>query len=217
MVSVIIPSYERYDLLLSSINSVLNQTYKDIEIIVIDDCSKDLRYLDLSKNNDIKYFRLDKRLGYPGKVRNQGIFKSNGDWISFLDDDDTWLPTKLEKQIEMTKKYNFISCDALTSDGKSYTRDGVGKVMWDTNNPTNTNELDINIVSRHNVIINSTVMVSKKILSSVGFVDENYRSGEDYITWLKILNTGEICRYIDEPLINYNLYTHKHYNDNLNN
>jgi teichuronic acid biosynthesis glycosyltransferase TuaG len=215
MVSVIIPSYERYDLLLNSINSVLNQTYKDIEIIVVDDCSKDLRYLDLSKNNDIKYCRLDKRLGYPGKVRNQGIIKSNGDWISFLDDDDTWLPTKLEKQMEMTKKYNFISCDALI-DGKSYTRD-VYKFFWDTNNPTNTNELDINIVSRHNVIINSTVMVSKKLLSSVGFVDENHRNGEDHVTWLKILNTGEICRYVDEPLINYNTYTQKHYTDNLNN
>ena len=212
MVSVIIPSYERYDLLLRSIDSVLNQTYRDIEIVVVDDCSKDSRYLNLS-NNNIKYHRLEKRLGFPGKVRNHGIINSLGDWVSFLDDDDTWLPTKLERQIQFINSYDFISCDALI-DGKSYTRD-IYKYFWDTNNPTNTDELDIHILSRHNVIINSTVLVRKKLIESVGLVDEAHRNGEDHVTWMKILNTGKICKYVDEPLINYNTYTHKHYTDNL--
>ena len=153
MVSVIIPSYERFDLLQNAINSVYNQTYKDIEIIVVDDYSRDNRYLTLESDNRIKYIRLPQRLGYPGKVRNVGIKNASGEWVAFLDDDDTWENTKLEKQMSYSDKYKFISSDAFI-DNRKYTRE-VYKQYWDNNNPEDKRELDLTILSRHNVIINS--------------------------------------------------------------
>ena len=109
MISVIIPTYNRYEFVNRAINSVINQTYKDIEIIVVDDCSEDPRYQELSKNKNIKYFRLDKRSGLPACGRNLGIKNSSGEWVAFLDDDDYWVEKKLEKQMEYSNKFDFIS------------------------------------------------------------------------------------------------------------
>lgn len=213
MISVVIPTYERFDLLQSAITSVFNQTYKDIEIIVVDDSSKDHRYSSLVNDNRIKYIRLEQRLGYPGKVRNVGIKNSSGSWVSFLDDDDVWEPNKLERQIIYCDKYKFISCDALI-DNRSYTRQ-IYKEYWDNNNPEDKRELDLTILSRHNVIINSTTLIRKDLIESVGGYDENQRNGEDHVTWIKLLQTGEVCYYVDEPLMRYNIHSHKHYTDQL--
>ena len=113
MISVIIPTYNRYEFVNRAINSVINQTYKDIEIIVVDDCSEDPRYQELSKNKNIKYFRLDKRSGLPACGRNLGIKNSLGEWVAFLDDDDYWVEKKLEKQMEYSNKFDFISSEAM--------------------------------------------------------------------------------------------------------
>ena len=116
MISVIISSFNRYDYLLNAITSVKNQTYKNIEIIVIDDGSTDLRY----KNNKIEnvhMIHLDSNnsrevLGFPscGYVRNFGFKKAKGEYIAILDDDDYWLPNKLEKQINILKTKKFLLC-----------------------------------------------------------------------------------------------------------
>ena len=107
LVSVVISSYNRFDLLLNAIESVKNQTYKNIEIIVVDDGSTDKRY----KNNDLEnviFLHLDEsnsrnRLGYPscGYVRNYGFKVSNGKYIAILDDDDYWLENKIEEQVKI--------------------------------------------------------------------------------------------------------------------
>jgi glycosyltransferase involved in cell wall biosynthesis len=151
LVSVIIPSYQRYDLLLKAIDSVYKQTYKPIEIIVVNDCSTDNRYNELENDDRIKYISLNQRLGYPGKVRNVGIKESKGNWVSFLDDDDTWIENKLEKQMSFSKDYQFISSDAFI-DNIRYNKK-IYLDYWNRNNPTNTNILDFNILSRHNLII----------------------------------------------------------------
>jgi glycosyltransferase involved in cell wall biosynthesis len=119
MVSVIIGSYNRYELLLRSIDSVINQTYKDIEIIVVDDCSIDDRYENLKSRKDIRFFKTDKNSGLPAVPRNIGIDNAKGDWICFLDDDDYFLPNKIEKQMEYSKDYNFLCCDAYCDDNLS--------------------------------------------------------------------------------------------------
>jgi len=109
MISVIIPTYNRYDSLLNSIESVKNQTYKNIEILVVDDNSSDKRYNNL-KNKGINVIKLNKGskqlLGYGfGAVpRNIGMKYSKGEYIAFLDDDDIWMPRKLEIQINEMKK-----------------------------------------------------------------------------------------------------------------
>lgn len=105
-VSVIIPTFERFDYLLNAIESVKNQTYKNVEIIVINDGSKDNRYKDF-KDDGVISINLDKNsreifgVADIGYVRNFGLRKSTGEYIAFLDDDDCWLPDKLDKQLSL--------------------------------------------------------------------------------------------------------------------
>ena len=99
-VTVIIPFYNRLELLKKSINSVLSQTYKNIELIIVDDAStvdvEEIKYI--CKKNNIKYFRLSKNSG-PSTARNFGISKASGEYIAFLDSDDEFLEEKVEKQL----------------------------------------------------------------------------------------------------------------------
>jgi glycosyltransferase involved in cell wall biosynthesis len=213
MISVIIPTYNRYDLLLKCIESVKSQTYKDLEIIVINDCSDDNRYDNLKNRDDIVYLNLPIRTGMPAKVRNMGISVAKGEWLAFLDDDDEWLPEKLSEQMEHSEKYNFICCDAFY--------EGIPlrlereRHIWDRANPTNTMELTIGILNNHNLIINSSVLVKKELVDKIGGIpeDRHFRGNEDYQTWKKILSEGEFCFFVGKTLLKYNNSSHKYYND----
>ena len=103
-VSIIIPTYNRAHLIDRSIQSVLNQTYQDFELIVVDDGSTDntediIRQFQ-EKDKRIKYIKHDKNKG-GSAARNTGIKNSRGEYIAFQDSDDEWFPEKLEKQIEI--------------------------------------------------------------------------------------------------------------------
>lgn len=101
MVSVIIPSYNREKTIKRAVESVLNQTYKDIEVIVVDDCSSDktIEILTSIKDKRFSYYKLDKNSG-ACVARNLGIEKAKGEFIAFQDSDDEWLSDKLEKQMK---------------------------------------------------------------------------------------------------------------------
>ena len=102
LVSVIIPVFNRKHLIQRSIYSVLNQTYKNLEVLVIDDASTDKtkeKVLEI-KDSRLKYFRNEKNLG-PSGSRNKGIKLSSGELIAFQDSDDEWINNKLEKQINL--------------------------------------------------------------------------------------------------------------------
>jgi len=105
LVSCIIPTYNRANFVERAIQSVLNQTYKNIEVIVVDDGSEDnTKEVVLSiKDERIKYIRLHRNFG-AAFARNVGIANANGDFIAFLDDDDYFLPEKIEKQVELMLK-----------------------------------------------------------------------------------------------------------------
>ena len=103
LVSVVLPTHNRKFFLEIAIRSVLEQTERNIELIVVDDASTDgtselLNQL-ASLDNRIKLLRNDKSLG-GGGARNIGIAASSGEWVAFLDDDDEWLPTKLNRQLD---------------------------------------------------------------------------------------------------------------------
>ena len=110
-VSVIIPIHNSSKYILECINSVINQTYSNLEIIIVDDNSKD-NSLDIIKSiNDkrINIIKLKNNLGV-AKARNKGIDAATGKYICFLDSDDYWYPEKIEKQIKFIKDndYTFI-------------------------------------------------------------------------------------------------------------
>lgn len=107
MVSVIIPTYNRAKLIKRAIQSVLNQTYKEVEIIVIDDGSTDNteQIINNFSCRNLKYIKLEKNCG-ACKARNVGIANASGEFISFLDSDDEWDPYKLEYQLNFLKQKN---------------------------------------------------------------------------------------------------------------
>ena len=110
LVSVIIPYFNKKNYIKDAVNSILNQTFKNIEIIIIydDENLSDYYYLmDIYKNKkNIKIFKNIKNIG-AGLSRNIGIKKSNGEIIAFLDSDDIWLPNKLEDQLNFMVKNNY--------------------------------------------------------------------------------------------------------------
>src|SRR5258705_10332336 len=98
-VSVIIPTYNRAECLRSAITNVLNQTFQDFEIVVVDDSSQDHTREVVNSLDDkrIKYIRHERNKGVAA-ARNTGVSNAKGDYIAFLDDDDEWFPEKLKKQ-----------------------------------------------------------------------------------------------------------------------
>lgn len=105
LVSIIMPSYNTASFISKTIESVLNQTYKNWELLIVDDCSTDDTDEIVSKYNDkrIVYLKNEKNSG-AAISRNRALRNAKGKWISFLDSDDLWHPTKLEKQIKFMKK-----------------------------------------------------------------------------------------------------------------
>ena len=167
-VSIIIPTYNRVDLLPRAINSVLNQTFQDFELIVVDDGSTDN-----TKQVVEEFQKKDKRIKYiwqensgaPAKPRNTGIKNSQGEYIALLDHDDEWLPEKLEKQLEIFEKnrqtnLGFVGCNALIVKEDK---------IQEYKTPKYKNIL-LEILERNFIWSCSSVMIKKSVLDKVGFL-----------------------------------------------
>jgi len=181
LVSIIIPYYKKREYITSTLNSVLKQTYKNLEIIIIYD-DQDKEDLELMK----KLIKLDKRiiliinkksLG-AGLSRNYGIKKCKGKYVSFIDADDIWKKKKLELQIEFMKKKNF-----LISHTNYETIDKENNVI---NLKTARNFNNVNDLIKSCDIGLSSVVVKKKILTK-GCLFANLKTKEDFVLWLRIL------------------------------
>ena len=179
LVSVIIPYYKKKEYIISSINSVLNQTYKNLEIIIIyDDLNKkDLNLLKKIKKKDkrIKIYINKKNLG-AGRSRNKGIKLSKGIFVAFLDSDDLWKKNKLKKQIFFMKK------NGINASHTSYT-------IINSNNKIvgsrNAKDMSYKLLLKSCDIGLSTVVLKKEIITSkIKFA--NIKTKEDYVLWLKI-------------------------------
>ena len=115
LVSVIIPTRNRVEMLCRAVNSVLSQTFDNLECIVVDDESHDNteKVINSFEDDRLKYFRHEKNKG-ASAARNTGIRQSQGEFIAFLDDDDEWLDEKLEKQVNLLEnlpsKYGMVYC-----------------------------------------------------------------------------------------------------------
>ncbi len=192
LVSVIIPTFNRLEVLKRAILSVENQTYSNIELIVVDDGSSDGTGDFLNKNS-IKFFTLDKNRGV-SFARNFGVARSKGEYIAFLDSDDEWLEEKIAKQINFLNKNNFRWCH--------------GEEIWVRNG------IRVNPMKKHKkgggdqflpslnlcLISPSTVMMEKSLFDEFGGFKEDFIVCEDYDLWLRILNLYKIG-FIEDHLI----------------
>ena len=211
-VSVIIPTYNRFKYLLNTIESVKNQTYSNLEIIVVNDRSTEKEYYEYDWNgNNIIIIHLDQnskqKFGFAcpgGYQRNFGIEKSTGKYIAFCDDDDIWFPKKLELQINAMKKSGckMSSTDGLIGNGcynedikyKKYNAEHYYTDLQNIYRMQGSNLLEtgfpeiwtLEFMKIHNCMICSSVVLDKEIINKVGkFIVA--RTSEDYEYWLRAL------------------------------
>jgi glycosyltransferase involved in cell wall biosynthesis len=229
LVSVIIPSYNRFKYLMDAVFSVKNQDYKNIEIIVVNDNSTDEKYYTFDFESigvKIIHLKMNTRefFGFVscGHVRTVGIRESKGDYIAFLDDDDIWMSNKITIQLEEMKKYNLgMSCtEGYIGNGRYdsskkyelYNKERNYKGLLEKYHSYNSKIIDNDFPSLwdydlliiHNCVIGSSVLLKRDIIEKVGYVRSIRCSEEDYDCWLRVLNFTKIL-YIKKPLFYYNL------------
>lgn len=197
-VSIILPTYNRADLILRSINSVLAQTAKDFELIIIDDGSTDNSENIIRNIMDprLRYIKLGKNLG-GSAARNTGIRTAKADFIAFQDSDDEWLPEKLEKQIKILR-------DTSSNLGVVYSgfwRLENGKKTYLPSPDTSYKHGHIlNQLLYGNFITTQAALVRKCCFEKVGLFDESLPRLQDWELFLRIAKYYEF-KYINEPLV----------------
>jgi glycosyltransferase involved in cell wall biosynthesis len=205
LVSVVIPTYQRPKLVERAVNSVLNQTYQNIEIIVVnDDPETDLSHIK-SMSDKVTLLNHEENKG-ACQARNTGIKQAEGDYIGLLDDDDEYLPEKIEKQIQqfeqLPKEYGMVysgveevkngeTVNTKTRPGRKFlSRKREGKVYQE--------------LLRGNMIPAPTVLVKKECFDKVGLFDPEFESSQDLDMWLRIAQKHKIGK-LDEALAKYHL------------
>ncbi len=194
-VSVVISTYNRAHLVERAIRSVLNQTYRDFELIVVDDASGDntREVVDNFHDERIRYMRHDDNKGAP-EARNTGIKKAGGRYIAFLDDDDEWLPEKLEKQMAKMR-------EASDRVGLIYTGSEVveekGKGVRKTYYPQFKGDVSEKLLLGPLVGSVSKVLVKKECFDEVGLFDGSLKSCQDWDMWKRISDHYEFDFVVD--------------------
>ena len=192
--SIIIPTFNRCELLNRALNSVFNQTYSDYEVIVIDDGSTD-NTAEMLQNNFAQFRYFFQSNNGVSAARNKGLEMANGRWIAFLDSDDEWLPQKLEKQISLLKAnpdYKICHTEEI------WVRNGIR----------------VNQMKKHKKVGGwifpqclplcamspSSILIHHSVFDSVGNFDISLPACEDYDLWLRISAKYPVL-YMEEPQI----------------
>ena len=212
-ISVIIPTYNRGNLIENTIKGVIDQTYTDWELLIVDDGStdntKEIVGEFIKNDKRIKYF-YEENSGCPSVPRNLGIEKASGEYVAFLDSDDEWFPTKLEKQLAVFEnsdnpKLGVVACYAYIKDNKT------GKIISEHNKYYKGNALKEILKNYGLICTTSCVMTKLSILKEVGPFDSIFKVYDDNDMWLRISEKGYEFDYVQEYLLNYLIpvsYTH---------
>jgi glycosyltransferase involved in cell wall biosynthesis len=199
LVSVIIPTYNRAAYLQKALQSVKEQTYQCLEIIVIDDGSTDDTGKMLENyGGQLSYFYQENR-GISG-ARNAGIKRARGEFIAFLDSDDYWLPDKTAQQLALFKQhpeYGLVAarCASIRLDGSYREKNRPGRSGW-----------VLEDLFKANFIRTSAAMVKQECFKNIGLFDEELRECEEYDLWLRIAAqypmgfiNKSLAVYVDNP------------------
>lgn len=194
-ISVIIPTFNRATVLPRAVQSVLDQNYTDLELIVVDDRSTDMTagLPILQSDARISFIEHSHNKGVSA-ARNTGIERARGTWIAFLDSDDQWHKEKLRCQVEWLHVHpDFSICQTQ----EVWIRDGVRVNPPATHRKT---EGDIFAASLQRCMITpSSVMIARSMFETVGGFDETFPACEDYDLWLRIsvrFPVGLVDRYL---------------------
>jgi len=187
-VSIITPTYNREDVIERCLNSVQSQTFTDAEHIVIDDGSTDNTKLlieDYSISNiPIKFEKLDKNSG-ANVARNRGLTLADGDFITFLDSDDEYLPDRLEVMTDLLVGTDYVG------GAHGYTIINRSNIQTLTNPPEGKIELDL-LRSGNPIGTLSSTIFTHDVIKKVGGFDTNFPSSQDYEFYLRVLDCGDL-------------------------
>lgn len=201
LVSVVIPVYNRENTIKRAVDSVLCQTYSNLEVIIVDDGSTDRTVEIISEYDDerIKVICQSKR-GGANKARNIGITNSKGEYIAFQDSDDEWLPDKLRVQIEHMEAQGYMACYSAYN----YNEDGV--ILTVPFYYSNVDKYQTNLrktLMKHNAVSTPTLVIRREVLNLIGdeYFDECMPRWQDYDFVIRVAQCVEIG-YVSRPLVN---------------
>ena len=197
LVSIIMAAYNAEKTVEDAIKSVLEQTYVDWELLVINDCSKDHTAEAVVSFTDPRIHLVNNEKNRGVSVsRKKGMEMAKGEWIAVLDSDDKWTPDKLEKQINLARETGaeliFTGSAFMDNDGNS--------IDWQLHVPT---KLPYRELLKQNLISNSSVLVKAELYRKHYAIGDGMH--EDFAIWLGITKEGKAAYGIDEPLLVYRL------------
>lgn len=202
LISIIVPTYNRQNLIVCSIESILNQTYKNIEIIIINDGSTDgtKDVLKKIKDSRVRVFNNENNQGASAS-RNIGVNKAIGSFIAFQDSDDIWYQEKLEIQYKklITSGADAVSCSFYRKDTK-----GIESLVPNTKIidkiTENNNIINLKQILRSNLISTQTLLIKKEVFKTLKGFDTNLKSLEDWELAIRLLKNHKIY-FLSDPLL----------------
>lgn len=204
-VSVIIPCFNSGSYILSAIRSALNQTYKSIEILVIDDCSTDNSAAIVgalaTSTPCLRLIKSQENSGTPARPRNLGVQHAQGEWVAFLDADDLWHPQKLEMQMELLRESGRLMCSSAMLDFSDERQ-----VKFP---PINQSKLPATMIYFKAQLMKymtptSSIVLRRDVALKYPFPEERkYRGREDFLCMLKVHENIEPTIKLLQPLLLY--------------
>ena len=199
LISIIMAAYNAERTIEQAIGSVLNQTYSNFELLVINDCSRDKTTQiveSITKRDSRVRLILNEKNSGVSYTRKHGLKEAKGEWIAILDSDDAWAPEKLEKQIMLQEQTN---ADLLFTGSAFMDADGE-PINWYFAAPT---EVTYRQLLKQNVLSNSSALVRKELYAKHYATNDGMH--EDFAIWLSILKEGRKAYGVNEPLLIYRI------------
>lgn len=205
-VSIIIPTYNRTDYLYLTLESIVQQTYQDFEVIVVDDGTPNTdNEIICSKFDKVRYYKI-KNTGGPATPRNVGIRKASGKYLAFVDDDDIWLPHKLDMQVKIldaNSDFGLVHscCEVIDEHGilknKIIGRPGSMNVKH--------GDVRMRMIGNWTIMM-PTPLIRKEVVDQVGFFNERMTPATEDVEYWSRCSFETKFYYIDEPLARYRIH-----------
>ena len=198
-VSVIIPAYNAEPFITETVQSALDQTFKDLEVIVVDDGSSDQTVARLEAFGDRVRIHRQANAGV-ARARNAGVAIAKGSWIAFLDADDLWLPLKLQRQMASAADAPLLYTDRFNIGARKEL-----PLLQSEAQPMRDGDIFMALLLEGNFITNSSVVLRRELFETLGGFAYGVSPAEDWDLWLRVTERHH-ARLCPEPLVRYRFH-----------